>query len=311
MKIKRKTVAVHSKRWTNRMKVLPMQIVTKQLKKQKKPKAKTVQDTNQLTNEATQDKKQVIDFEFLDVATLLAEINTDLTKSNTEYPTINTDLTNLTNETKSNTDLTIVTKLTLKSYNSPKINYYNTLAQTVFAETNIKEDNDGQTYTFLSADYVVNNTLLNNFKEAKAKLAQQDKSTKEIWAYHGTNSSNLDSIVQNGFYLPSSTGYSQSNGNAWGAGVYVGSTVQQSAGYSNYLDGPRDSRTNRLKVILCRVLVGKMDSHLGNGTIASRDALNNCDSYLCCQGKFYVSFKSAHVLPVFIVDVQYDNRQHY
>ena len=288
MRSKRKTVPIHSQRRSNRIKALPKHIVTKQHKKKintENCKEKNKEET-ELDNE-----QQITDFEFQDVPTLLSELGTDPTKVSTEISKK-------------------ITKLTLNSYlnscnnvnNNVKINYYNDLAQTVFAQTNIKPEGSIATYTLLSTDYVVNSTLFNRFKSAKSALKQQGKSTEEIWAYHGTHSNNLDSIVKNGFYLPSRKGYSRSNGTAWGNGLYIGATIRQSTSYANALDADNPIK-NRMKLILCRVLVGKVDRYFSNWTISDKDARNDCDSYFC-QDRFYVSFKSAHVLPVFILELQ-------
>ncbi|KAF5357739.1 hypothetical protein D9757_011954 [Collybiopsis confluens] len=104
--------------------------------------------------------------------------------------------------------------------------------------------------------WIVNYELEKRFEEAKEALQTIpgiDPPSKELLVFHGTNPSNIDSILDNGFRIGGVGGQRVVNGTALGYGVYLATQSATSVGYA--LGGNR--------IFACRVFPGKITSDRG------------------------------------------------
>ena len=121
------------------------------------------------------------------------------------------------------------------NFQDPFEMYYN------FAESHFRRmaaKSHLQQVTISSIDIVINKDLEDKFEATKQKFKSQGISDKEILAYHGTASTNIDSILRSNLQL------SFAKRQAYGKGNYFSEFPAVSLGYGDGL-------------LLCRILPGK------------------------------------------------------
>jgi hypothetical protein len=85
------------------------------------------------------------------------------------------------------------------------------------------------------------------FSATKEEFRRLDKSTEEVWVFHGTNDINIGSIMATGLKFGGQNGIHVANGSSFGKGVYTASGPSAPLTYAK--------RGN--KVILARALKGR------------------------------------------------------
>ncbi|XP_041366331.1 uncharacterized protein LOC121381203 [Gigantopelta aegis] len=149
-----------------------------------------------------------------------------------------------------------------------------------------------QIYRVSKVEYVVNPKTQKLFKEARETLKKTrgEEYSYPVLAFHGTQQNNITPICETGFKVPGDTDFKHSTDTGWfGKGVYF----SEFPGYSiGYIKGAT-------KLLLCQVLTGKVFQC--TKVITGAALTKGYDSHTSPDKKELVIFKSAHILPSYIV----------
>ena len=147
----------------------------------------------------------------------------------------------------------------------------------------------GMQKTLREVIYVINPELIRKFQRKKEKMRSRlgMSGVNCILAWHGTPSTNIDSIVENNFSL---SHLSKNSGDTgwYGAGIYFSEFANVSQGYGDGL-------------LLCKILLGKVYKiNTINTGCAKKDGY---DSHMAGGGKYgteIVIFDMDQILPCYV-----------
>ena len=151
-----------------------------------------------------------------------------------------------------------------------------------------------QQATIVSIDIVINKDLEAKFEATKQSFKRNGIPDGEILAYHGTNATNIDSILKNNLQL------AYARRQAYGKGNYFSEYPGVSIGYGNGL-------------LLCRILPGKEFVDHGSGDIppnynSKKVLLNQTASAMAggtnVSGEMIIITNSDQIVPYFVIHRQ-------
>ncbi|XP_076115863.1 protein mono-ADP-ribosyltransferase PARP14-like [Mytilus galloprovincialis] len=150
----------------------------------------------------------------------------------------------------------------------------------------------GNSFTVNKVQYVVNPPLVKHFHKAidDMKKHRGAKMAYPILAFHGTQATNIKSIVENNFKVPGQQGFAhRTDTGFYGRGVYF----SEYPGYSmGYISGAT-------QLLLCQVLPGNV--YVCPAVIQGASLQQGHDSHMSPDKKELVIFNSHHILPFYIV----------
>ncbi len=163
-----------------------------------------------------------------------------------------------------------------------------------FAESQFLRMQTTHVKSINSIDYYINPVLVRKFTTMEDGMKKKygiQKEGKVILAFHGTNPTNIDSIMKDNLRLDKLSTNTGNKGN-FGAGIYFSEFPNVSTGYG--------------KLLLCRVLPGK--SYECPGLMIGASLQTGYDSHLFQKdadgrGKELVIFNKDQILPCYVINL--------